>query len=84
MSPWTYYWLSVAVLAALLYWPVAKLVWVLAVRRLERKLAQPLTDAERLGQLNRARFLAIVVTVIFSALFNYQLLDMGRYGVAHG
>lgn len=80
MSPWTYYWLSVVVLAALLFFPASKLVWVLAVRRLERKQGHPLSDAERQGQLNRARFIAIVVCVIFSALFNYQILDMSAHG----
>jgi dolichol kinase len=80
MSPWTYYWLSVAVLAALLYLPVSQLVWVLSVRRLERKLGQALSDRERAGQRNRARFLAVILCVIFSALFNYQILDMTTHG----
>jgi hypothetical protein len=80
MSPWTYYLVSVGVLAALLFWPVAKLVWVLSVRRLERKLGHPLGDQERQGQLTRARFLALLVCVAFSALFNYQLLGMSRHG----
>jgi hypothetical protein len=80
MFPWTYYWLWVAALALALFWPVSKLVWVLSVRRLERKLGQPLSDQDRLGQLNRARFVAIVVCVAFSALFNYHLLDMSSHG----
>jgi hypothetical protein len=80
MSPWTYYWLSVAVLAALLFLPASQLVWVLSVRRLERKLGQQLSDQERAGQRNRARFIAIILGVIFSALFNYQILDMAAYG----
>ena len=80
MSPWTHYWLWVAALALALFLPVSKLVWVLSVRRLERKLGQPLSDPERAGQLNRARLLAILVCVAFSALFNYQLLDMASYG----
>ena len=84
MSPWTYYWLSVLVLAALLFWPAAKLVWVLSVRRLERKLGQALSAEERLGQRNRAWLLAAIVCVVFSALFNYQLLDMSAYGGGHG
>ncbi len=88
MSPWTYYWLSVAVLAALLFWPVTKMIWVMSVRRLERKRGQPLTDPERAGQRNRARFLAIVICTIFSALFNYQILDMATvratYRATHG
>ena len=80
MSPWIYYWLSVAVLAALLFLPVSHLVWILSVRRLERKLGQPLSEQERAGQRNRAGFIAIVVCLIFSALFNYQILDMAAYG----
>lgn len=80
MSPWTYYWVSVVVLTALLFFPVSKLVWVLAVRRLERRLGQPLSERERVGQLNRARILALVLCAIFSSLFNYQLLDMSAYG----
>ena len=80
MSPWTYYWLSVAVLAALLFLPASQLVWVLSVRRLERKLGQQLSDQERAGQRNRARFIAVILCVIFAALFNYQILDMAAYG----
>ncbi|MGH6904804.1 MAG: hypothetical protein ACREIR_18920 [Geminicoccaceae bacterium] len=80
MSPWTYYWLSVVVLAALLFLPAAQLVWVLSVRRLERKLGQPLSVGKREGQRNRARLIAVVVCVIFSALFNYQILDMAAHG----
>ena len=84
MSPWTYYWLSVLVLAALLFWPAAKLVWVLSVRRLERKLGQALSTEARLGQRNRAWLLAAIVCLVFSALFNYQLLEMSAYGAGHG
>jgi hypothetical protein len=80
MSPWTYYWLSVALLAVLLFLPAARLVWVLSVRRLERKLGQPLSPQEREGQRNRARFIAAIVCVIFSALFNYRILDMAGHG----
>lgn len=80
MSPWTFYWLSVVVLAALLFLPVTSLVWALSVRRLERKRGVPLSDQERAGQLTRARFLAVVLCVSFSALFNYQILDMSAHG----
>lgn len=80
MSPWTYYWLSVAVLAALLFLPTERLVWVLSVRRLERKLGHALGAVAREGQRNRARFIAVIVCVIFAALFNYQILDMAAHG----
>lgn len=77
---WAYYWASVAILSGLLFIPVSKLVWVLSVRRLERKLGRPLEEAERLGQQNRARFIATIACVAFSALFNYQILDMASHG----
>jgi hypothetical protein len=77
---WAYYWVSVAILAGLLYIPTSKMVWVLSVRRLERKLGQPLDEGQRHGQQNRARLIAIVVCVAFSALFNYQLLDVVSHG----
>jgi hypothetical protein len=84
MSPWTYYWLSVAVLAAVLFWPASKMIWVLSVRRLERKRGQALAEAERAGQRNRARLIAIIVCTVFSALFNYQILDMASYRAVQG
>jgi len=84
MSPWTFYWLWVAVLAALLFWPASRMIWVLSVRRLERKRGQPLTEAERAGQRSRARFIAIIVCTLFSALFNYHSLDMASYRTTHG
>ena len=67
---------SVAVLAALLFFPVSKLIWVMSVRRLERKLSRPLTEGEREGQLTRARFVGIIVAVAFSWLFNLQLAGL--------
>ena len=79
MSPWVFYWFSVAVLAGLLVLPVSKLVWVLSVRRMERRLGHPLTDQERLGQRGRAWFVAIILCALFSAMFNYQILDMARH-----
>jgi uncharacterized membrane protein YbhN (UPF0104 family) len=80
MAPWTWYWISVALLAVLLFWPVSKLIWTWSVRRLERRQGRPLDARERLGQRNRAWLLAIVLCCIFSALFNYQILDMARHG----
>nr|VFJ85942.1 MAG: hypothetical protein BECKLFY1418B_GA0070995_10012 [Candidatus Kentron sp. LFY]VFJ99789.1 MAG: hypothetical protein BECKLFY1418A_GA0070994_110512 [Candidatus Kentron sp. LFY]VFK24018.1 MAG: hypothetical protein BECKLFY1418C_GA0070996_11643 [Candidatus Kentron sp. LFY] len=68
---------SVIVLALLLFFPVSRLMWVLSVRRLERKLGREGTDEERRGQLSRARFLAVFVVSIFSLLFNYHLLGGG-------
>jgi hypothetical protein len=77
---WGWYWGSVVVLAALLFVPASRLVWVLSVRRLERRLGRRLGERERLGQRNRARFLAFILCAVFSALFNYQLLGMSGRG----
>jgi hypothetical protein len=80
IDPWVYYWLSVAVLAALLFVPASRLIWALSVRRLERKGGRALSDAERRGQLGRARFLAVLLCLAFSALFNFQILGMSGRG----
>lgn len=74
MSPTLYFWLSVVILAALLSYPVSKLIWVLSVRRLERKLGHELSERDRLGQLRRARFIAVPLVLFFSWLFNLNIL----------
>jgi len=43
----------VAGLAAALWWPVSRLVWVLSVRRLERRAERRLDEAEIAGQKRR-------------------------------
>ena len=70
--------LSFLVLAALLYFPASRMVWVLSVRRAERKLARKLDPAEVDGQRRRARFIAFFVVIGFSLLFN--LATLGRPG----
>jgi hypothetical protein len=75
-----YFTFSVALLAALLFFPVSKLIWVLSVRRLQRKLGRELTEQELQGQLGRARFVAIIVTLAFSLLFNINLMGVPGHG----
>lgn len=70
MSDATFFAISVVVLAALLYWPVLRIIWALGVRHLEAKQDQALGEAQRRGQLRRARLLSAVVVVGFSVLFN--------------
>lgn len=72
--------LWVAVLAALLFYPVARLVWVLSVRRLERRRGERLSDEERRGQRRRAFLLSAVVSTLFSALYNIYLMRVGGDG----
>jgi len=59
-----------ALLAALLFVPVSKLVLTLSVRRQERKLERKLDDAEINGQRQRARFISFFLVVVFALLFN--------------
>lgn len=59
-----------ALLAAMLFIPVSKLVWTLSVRRQERKLERKLDEAEIQGQLQRARFISLFLVVLFALLFN--------------
>ncbi len=68
--------LWVLLLAGLLFWPLSKLVFVLSVRRLQRKLARDLNDTEVAGQMNRARILGVFLSVVFSYLYNLSTIGM--------
>jgi hypothetical protein len=59
-----------ALLAAMLFFPVSKLVWTLSVRRQQRKLNRQLTEAELTGQMQRARFITLFLVMAFALLFN--------------
>jgi len=72
--------LWVLLLAALLFWPLSKLVFVLSVRRLQRKLARALDDTEVAGQMNRARVISVFVSVLFSYLYNLSTIGMPTGG----
>ncbi len=80
MSQQVFFYASVVVLAALLFLPASKLIWVLSVRRLERKTGGELTEEARNGQLNRARLVALFVVIIFSLLFNISMLGVPHSG----
>lgn len=80
MSEAAFFTLSVVALAALLFVPVSRVVWVLSVRRLERKRAETLDDAERRGQLVRARLIGLLVVIFFSLLFNAATLGVPGRG----
>ena len=71
-----YYLLSVIILTLLLYYPVNKLIFILSVRRLEKKTGKNLSNMEKLGQLKRSRFVSIILILLFSCLFNINILDM--------
>ncbi len=75
-----YFTLSIVVLAALLFFPVSKMIWVLSVRRLQRRTGRELDTAEAQGQLVRARFIAVFASLLFSFLFNLNLLGWPQSG----
>ena len=74
ISQSTFFLLSWLVLAALLFFPTSKLIWTFSVRRLQRRTQRELTAEETRGQLNRARFIALIVVAIFSFLFNSSMI----------
>ncbi|GAB4226683.1 MAG: hypothetical protein Kow0032_04670 [Methyloligellaceae bacterium] len=65
-----------ALLAAMLFLPVSKLVWTLSVRRQERKQQRKLEEAEIQGQLRRARFISFFLVIIFAVLFNLNVFGI--------
>lgn len=68
--------IAVIVLALLLFFPISSFIWVMSVRRLERKLGKQLTEQERQGQRTRARVIAVFVALTFSLLFNTHLMKV--------
>lgn len=72
--------LWVLLLAGLLFWPMNKLVFVLSVRRLQRKLARDLNETEIAGQMKRARVLSVFLSLLFSFLYNLSTLGMPTGG----
>lgn len=70
-----FFYLGVIVLALMLFFPVSKMIWVLSVRRTQRKQGKTLSREEANGQLARARFIAILLVFAFSWLFNLQLFS---------
>ena len=73
MNEKLFFYLSVLVLSAALYIPVNKLIWVLSVRRIEKKSKSKLNEYQRNLQKNRSRFISILLVFIFSYLFNMQI-----------
>ena len=76
MSPILYFLIWWVLLGLALFLPVRKLIWVMSVRRLQRKLARELDEEELNGQRNRARALATVLCLAFSFVYNIQTLGL--------
>jgi len=72
MTEKSFYLFNIIILSVLLYYPVNKLIYVLSVRRLEKKTQNKLVAEELKGQLVRSRFITIIIVLIFSSLFNFK------------
>ena len=80
MNPIVWFWGSVAVLAGMLFFPASKMIWVLSVRRMQKKLGRELSADEMAGQRRRARFLAFFLCIVFSFLFNINMIGYPKHG----
>ncbi len=72
-----WYWGSTVLLAALLFVPVSRMIWVMQVRRLERKLGRESTTEERARQRRTARVIGAFIAVTFAFLYNRTLVAPG-------
>ena len=73
MSANYFYIFSVIILVILLYIPVNKMIYILSVRRLSKKMNSNLSETQLKGQLNRSRFITIILLCLFSCLFNFKI-----------
>lgn len=70
-------WISSIILAALLFIPTKKLIFVQRVRKAERKLKRELTEQERNDLERKTIPITAFIVIIFSFLFNSMLI--GKY-----
>ena len=70
-------WISSIILAALLFVPTKKLIFVQRVRKAERRLKRQMTEAERNELEKKTIPVTAFIVIIFSFLFNTVI--MGKY-----
>ena len=73
-----FFYFSVLLLAVMLYFPTSRLIWVMSVRRIQRKSGKAPAQSEIAGQESRARFISVLVVLIFSWFFNLSLLGVNQ------
>ncbi len=76
MSQTAFFVVSVFILAAALLWPASRMIWVLSVRRIEKRTKTRLRPEEIAGQKRRAWIIAIFCCLVFSYLFNLSTLGV--------
>ena len=77
MGQQIFFWGTSLLLAVLLYFPVANLIWVMRVRGLERRLGRTGSEDERQAERRRARIIGGIVAITFAFIFNRVLLSSG-------
>ncbi|MCP5366452.1 MAG: hypothetical protein H6906_02940 [Hyphomicrobiales bacterium] len=71
-----YQWLWTVALALLLFLPVRHLIWIMSVRRAERREG-PVDAAMRQRLKNRASFTAALACFVFSVVYVAQMFRAG-------
>ena len=67
--------LWIVVLTVLLFFPVRHLIWVMQVRRVERRIGGPTDDAERQRLKRRAGVPAALLSFVFSTFYLMHLFQ---------
>ncbi len=62
-------WVWTIVLGGLLLYPTRQLLWVMSVRRLERRLGKPSSDEERGALKRRSTVTAALLCFVFSVAY---------------
>ena len=70
-----YQYIWMLLLTAMLFLPVRQLIWVLMVRRAQRKLGQDLEQAEQERLKQRAGFTGALLAFVFSAFYVMHLFQ---------
>jgi hypothetical protein len=73
-SSLVWFWITTWLLAALLYFPVHRLIWVMRVRRLEARTGNKATDEEVEALRVKTRLVAGLIVLTFGYLFNHVVL----------
>lgn len=74
-----YQWLWTIVLGAALFYPVRQFVWVMSVRREERKLGQDTDEARRVALKRRSTVTSVLLCFVFSILY-VQVMFRSLFG----
>ena len=64
-----YKWLWMFALGAALYYPVRQFIWVMSVRRAERRLKGPTDEAVREALKRRASFTSVLLCFVFAVTY---------------